>query len=601
MINKMTKYSLVLVNSELEPFLDKLRDFGMIDITRSTRAMDEHSKALMAISNKYKKLIRDIKNVAKVKSEKKALKFEIENEENILDVINNILTERKTLTDLLAQRKRDLSDAISWGDFNKSDITKLEELGYRLYFYVTAAKKFDTNWENENILQILSAKDNPRTYFVILSKDQDFKFSLQEAKLPERSVSELTAEIKDLTNRLDFLERKVIYIPEFLPRITELYDSTNNDLDYYFAKISTVTSGEDSIAVLESFAPTSEDEKILEFLENSDVYFIKDAAKIEDNPPIKLKNNIFTKPFEAIGDLYMLPKYNEPDLTPYFAPFYMLFFGFCLGDMGYGLVLLLIGLFMMWKLPKMKEYGKLVMYLGIGTIIIPALSGGFFGTKIYELFSFPDRISKLFLSDMQLFWFGILFGIVHIIFGRLINIIDCLKKRNWDHALTNIGWIMLIIVFTFMYAGSMAEKQYFPDLVNKILIWGGIALIICCSKPDKKFWMRPIKGIASLYDITGIFGDVLSYIRLFGLGTSGAILGLVVDSVAIQMSGIPYLGWFLAVLMLIIGHTFVLAISSLGAFVHPMRLTFVEFYKNAEFAGGGRAFHPFRKKVTVSE
>ncbi|MFA7116423.1 MAG: V-type ATPase 116kDa subunit family protein [Bacteroidales bacterium] len=597
----MTKYSLVLVNSELEPFLDKLRDFGMIDITRSTRAMDEHSKALMAISNKYKKLIRDIKNVAKVKSEKKALKFEIENEENILDVINNILTERKTLTDLLAQRKRDLSDAISWGDFNKSDITKLEELGYRLYFYVTAAKKFDTNWENENILQILSAKDNPRTYFVILSKDQDFKFSLQEAKLPERSVSELTAEIKDLTNRLDFLERKVIYIPEFLPRITELYDSTNNDLDYYFAKISTVTSGEDSIAVLESFAPTSEDEKILEFLENSDVYFIKDAAKIEDNPPIKLKNNIFTKPFEAIGDLYMLPKYNEPDLTPYFAPFYMLFFGFCLGDMGYGLVLLLIGLFMMWKLPKMKEYGKLVMYLGIGTIIIPALSGGFFGTKIYELFSFPDRISKLFLSDMQLFWFGILFGIVHIIFGRLINIIDCLKKRNWDHALTNIGWIMLIIVFTFMYAGSMAEKQYFPDLVNKILIWGGIALIICCSKPDKKFWMRPIKGIASLYDITGIFGDVLSYIRLFGLGTSGAILGLVVDSVAIQMSGIPYLGWFLAVLMLIIGHTFVLAISSLGAFVHPMRLTFVEFYKNAEFAGGGRAFHPFRKKVTVSE
>jgi V/A-type H+-transporting ATPase subunit I len=104
-----------------------------------------------------------------------------------------------------------------------------------------------------------------------------------------------------------------------------------------------------------------------------------------------------------------------------------------------------------------------------------------------------------------------------------------------------------------------------------------------------------MKGAFSLYDITGIFGDMLSYIRLFGLGTAGGILGLVVNSVAMNMSGIPYVGWFFTGLMLLVGHTAVLLLNSLGAFVHPMRLTFVEFYKNAGFGGGGRAFRPLTK------
>lgn len=104
-----------------------------------------------------------------------------------------------------------------------------------------------------------------------------------------------------------------------------------------------------------------------------------------------------------------------------------------------------------------------------------------------------------------------------------------------------------------------------------------------------------LKGTFALYDITGIFGDMLSYIRLFGLGTAGGILGMVVNSVAMNMSGIPYIGWFFTGLMLLIGHTAVLLLSSLGAFVHPMRLTFVEFYKNAGFGGGGKAFRPLAK------
>ncbi|MDY5823506.1 MAG: hypothetical protein SPJ99_01420, partial [Candidatus Coprenecus sp.] len=123
-----------------------------------------------------------------------------------------------------------------------------------------------------------------------------------------------------------------------------------------------------------------------------------------------------------------------------------------------------------------------------------------------------------------------------------------------------------------------------------------LVLVLFCSKPNKNFLLRPLMGIISLYDITGIFGDMLSYIRLFGLGTTGGILAFVINSIAMQFTGIPYVGWVLTVVFLIFGHLAVMGLSCLGAFVHPVRLTFVEFYKNAGFVGGGRAFKPLSNK-----
>ena len=123
----------------------------------------------------------------------------------------------------------------------------------------------------------------------------------------------------------------------------------------------------------------------------------------------------------------------------------------------------------------------------------------------------------------------------------------------------------------------------------------GLALFLFFSSDAKNPLVRVFKGVTSLYDSTGVFGDVLSYIRLFGLGTTGGILALVINSISMQLSGIPYIGWGLTVLMLIVGHLAVMGLSILGAFVHPVRLTFVEFYKNAEFEGGGREYKPLKK------
>jgi V/A-type H+-transporting ATPase subunit I len=321
-----------------------------------------------------------------------------------------------------------------------------------------------------------------------------------------------------------------------------------------------------------------------------------EEAQVEDNPPVKLKNGFFAKLYEPIGELYMLPKYGELDLTPYFAPFYMLFFGLCLGDMGYGLTILIGAGLAKLKFPSFKSYLTLAQFLGVGAILMAALSGVFFGAKLQEILPLPDSITELFFSDLKMFWFAIIFGLVQIVFARMLNAIYLIINKGWQYGIHNIGWSIAIIWAAWMYATTMDPTITMPGWMDYIAICGA-AMILFFSSDSGNIFTRLFKGVTAFYDVTSIFGDMLSYIRLFGLGTAGAILGMVVNSVAMSLAGIPYMGWFFALLMLIVGHIMVLLLSSLGAFVHPMRLTFVEFYKNAGFGGGGRAFRPMGKEI----
>ena len=598
MIQKMTKYSIVLLNSELNNFLSELYDFGMMDITRSMKAIDDPSKDLLDLVGRYKALINDIKNLSK--SNKEPIEpidcgfAEDNSSSTLLSNIEQLFTSKKELTLKTRELEKQLSEVEVWGDFNVSDLEKIKSMGLIPHFYTVGAKAFDAKWASQYaVWELNKAKD--QVYFLVLENPgEDFSFPITESKFPEISSSKVKSQLEQQYAAMLTIEGKIAYLPNYIDSLESSLSSIEEQLDYYFAQNAAVKEGEDSIAVLEGFALTKENKTLTEFLDSSNVYYISSAAKTEDNPPVQLKNNFFARAFEPIGNIYMLPQYGEPDLIPYFAPFYMLFFGLCLGDIGYGIVLLIVGLVVNFAMPKVKMYGQLIAWLGIGTIVMPLLSGGFFGGKLYEFFPFFKK--EYFMNDMQLFWFGIIFGVVHIVFAKMINSIDSFIKKDWDKALSNLGWSILIIALSFMYAASEMPEPILPTVVVNSSAIAALALILFCSKPHKKFYLRPIMGITSLYDITGVFGDVLSYIRLFGLGTAGAILGMVVNSVAMQMSGIPYVGWVLAVIMLIFGHTLVLALSALGAFVHPLRLTFVEFYKNAEFTGGGRKFNIFRKK-----
>ncbi len=603
MIVKMDKYSFVLFHSDSDKFLENVQSLGIVDITRENKAIDEKSRELFGRNKRYQTAIRKLTQYYETatQEEKDSIVDNSQitslNERELLKHSEELILNREQWEVEIEQLKRDYQESSVWGVLNKDDITKISNLGYNLHLFSVSEKNYNEQWESEHILHKLNIV-NQKVYFIVLSpKGVDFRFELPESKFPQRSCDVIKQKIAHLEENLTGVKREIVSLHNAIPLLEDGVKKESDELELYLAGISSQKEAEGNLVIMTGFAPVENRDTITDMLSDEGVFYIMEEAVKEDDPPVKLKNGFFSRLYEPIGELYMLPKYGELDLTPYFAPFYMLFFGLCLGDIGYGLVLLIVSTIAKYKLPKFKGYLTLIQFLGLGAVLMATLSGVFFGTSLKEVLPLPDSIKGLFFSDLKMFWFSILFGLFQIVFARILNAIYMISKKGWQFGMSNIGWSILIIWATLKYASTMNDDITVPGYLNYIAM-AGAAMILFFSSENKNIFARVGSGVVSFWDVTSIFGDTLSYIRLFGLGTAGAILGMVVNSVAISLSGIPYAGWLFAGVMLVFGHTLVLLLSCLGAFVHPMRLTFVEFYKNASFSGGGRPFRPLEKKMS---
>ena len=277
----------------------------------------------------------------------------------------------------------------------------------------------------------------------------------------------------------------------------------------------------------------------------------------------------------------------------------MLFFGFCLGDAGYGLLFIIgAGLYKLKAKNEFKPYLTLIQFLGFATIIFGTVSGTFFGINLIDAeISWTENYRNLFLNPDKMFNLALILGGVQIIFGLFIRAANQIKQFGFSYSLATWGWLIILlgsIIYVFLSSTEIIPPN--KTILYIILTTGGF-FILFFSDPKINVFARIGKGVWDIYStVTGIFGDLLSYIRLFALGLSSAILGFVINDIGMQILGSSkILGPVFFVIFLIIGHTLNILISSLGSFVHPMRLTFVEFYKSAGFIGGGEEYKPFRK------
>lgn len=596
MVIDMTKYSFILLDRELNDFLQKIQEWGVMDIKRTYKAVDDTSREYIERAQHFNNALRNLKNF-KAKEETKL--DNIDKPTVSLEFVEEQLELSHTLATQKLELQKEYTTAQVWGDFDSNDLKRIEALNLEIHFYVIPEKKFEKSWETDYTLQILNTIDGKVYFVVIAEKGTDYAFPIPETKFPERSISEIEQAIKQNADAISRNEAILISLQSQIEELKQQKSEHDAQLDLYLANVSTEKAGEGEIAVIEGFAPTTEDAVLAQKLDEYGVFYMAEAATPEDNPPVKLKNNWFASLFEPIGNLYMLPKYGELDLTPFFAPFYMLFFGLCLGDMGYGLLLLLVGIFGTLKLPKLKKYAQLVMFLGIGSIIMPAMTGTFFGVSLYDHIQMPQWLYDVWYNpdniNIKMFWFALIFGVFQICVGRLISAVWAFKKKGWQYGLANIGWAVFTVWAAIFFAEWQGGFTFLSPIANYIMLGISGVCIIFFSTISKNIFKRIAGGVKAVYDITGLLGDVLSYVRLFGLGAAGGILGLVMNQIALSLGSLPYVGWLLFILMAVIGHSLVIFLSCLGAFVHPIRLTFVEFYKNADFQGGGREFKPMRK------
>ncbi|SKC51091.1 V/A-type H+-transporting ATPase subunit I [Bacteroidales bacterium WCE2004] len=568
MIAKMTQYSFILLHGDKEQFLSELQGLGVMDITRASKPVDTRSQSLL---------------------------------DNIRTLRDDIACTEKgmddTLAELLATRgalERELAEAEPWGDYDRGRLAV-----FGLHFYRVASKKYDPAWEEQYAIQVVDRDEKEDTRFVIVGDDAGFP--LKELPAPKRTVAELKTLLQEQDEKIDahrkILEARKADIPQMRHEIRVL----ENELDRYLAATAAVPAAEDTVDTLVGFAPTENDAAVTEYLDQAAVYYVKSEATLEDNPPIELKNNKFVKMFEVLTDMYGRPDYNEFDPTPYISVFFLLFFAMCMGDAGYGLLLAIIGI-LLRKSDGMKSLAPLVTVLGIGTFVVGIVMHTFFGVDISQLAWIPSWLKAVMITgtiggfEAQMV-LSLAIGIVHLCLAMVVKTVYATRNKGFLGSLGVWGWTLLIVGGVAL--GTLAMLSLLPAGVVKVIfiVLGVVSALGIFLFND--IHRNPLKNIGSgLWEayntVTGLLGDVLSYLRLYALGLAGGMLGKAFNDIATMTLGDGSFGfgWFTFALILVIGHALNLAMCCLGAFVHPLRLNFLEFFKNSGYDGKGRVYNP---------
>jgi len=600
MIVPMVKYTFLAYHLEYEKFLEDIREIGVLDIVEKST---EPSAEIREKLDKLKSARQVLQNLNKIKEAAEKNKTVVtesqvqsvlpENGAALIEKVTALRDKKEVLKHHDIHLQKLIKILAPWGDFSVETIKKLQENKVYTRLFVTSEKKFKPEWEKEHFIFVVNSV-SPWVYFAFVSTSPELpELDAEEIKIPDKSISQLETEKKANIEQIAAIDNELIAIATSQTTAIERYLlELEQSIDFQKVLSHTTPAVENQVQVVEAYAPIDETVTLEDYLNKNEIAWIKKKAKAEDKIPIKQKNNRFAKLYEPVGKLFSLPAYTEMDLTPFFAPFFMMFFGFCLGDLGYGIVIVAGATWFKRKAAAdVKPILSLAQFLGIGTILLGTLTGTFFGINLLEVESLGN-LRNIMLDSQKVFYLSLAVGMLQIMFGMVLRAVNNYRMFGWQYAMLPIGWIIMLLGIT-----DTTITKMLPS-INMYIIYAGIALVVFFSDPASGIFGRIGKGIWELYGISGIFGDVLSYVRLFALGISGAILGFVVNTIGLQIKdSFPIIGPIFFVIFLIIGHGANLLISSLGAFVHPMRLTFVEFYKNAGFAGGGKEYKPFKNKL----
>ena len=597
MIVSMKKYTFLILASRYEAFLSQLRDAGVVHITLKAEGLADNP----------------------------ALQESLSEAENLRKLIaqgapDQLLQEKADVQNKMDATRREITRMEPWGTFDSHRIAQLREAGYNIRFF-TCSKK---NYTGQGIV----VNEIGDTVYGVVVGDEPMDEALNEVTLNEHSVNELQADLEALNGLLAAANARIeAWQKANLEDTKRQLAETEQRIDWQRVELSGDTAAEGSLRLLEGFCPEEKTEALNQTLATADVYYEAETPKEEDKTPIQLRNNRFTKLFEVFTGMYGWPTYGEFDPTPILAPFYLLFFSMCMGDAGYGILLMLFG----WMVKKGKiniemfeGLGPIITTLGVGTLVVGFFSGTAFGMDLSALF---PSIDYLFLNGKVITEGGVqyvskavyaaqgleggydammvlalLVGVFHICLAMVVKSLCYTKRFGFRAQLGTWGWTLLIVgCLTAFIICMVAGVSQQTTKVVLITIAAISALgIYVFNTPGRNPLLNIGAGLWDTYNMaTGILGDTLSYIRLYALGLAGGMLGGAFNNLGMMIMGGSTEGatwqWLPFILILIIGHLLNLAMSALGAFVHPLRLTFVEYFKNSGYEGKGGMYQPFKK------
>lgn len=601
MIAKMKKLTFLVYHKEYDAFLKSIRDLGVVHVATKAQGSAENAalQESIRLSARYTAAIKMLQGLNVHPAA--AHTGDAGKGTEALAEIEDVQQQIQQVAHKLQAVEKELVQLEPWGDFDPKSVARLRDAGYQIDFYICSDKQFKEEWVDlYNATEINHV--GSKLYFVtVMPKGENIDLEVETAKLPDCSLSDLYVRKENLVKQSEALQARLKDLAaSVVPDLQAAQAQVHSQIEFSKVVLNTDSLADNKLMLLQGWAPADCVSKIKDFLESKEVYYEVADPTPEDDVPILLDNKGFFRLFEPIMRLYMLPKYNELDLTPFFAPFFMLFFGLCLGDSGYGLFMLLA--VTIYRLvaknisASMKPILTLVQLLGASTMVCGLLTGTCFGFNLYDiqLPLFQSLKEAISLDNQQMFNLSLILGGVQIIFGMILKAVNQTIQFGFKYAVATIGWLFILV----STAIAFAAPGFMPmgGTVHMVFLAIGVLMAYLYNSPGKNVFVNIGLGLWDSYNMaTGLLGDVLSYVRLFALGLSGGILASVFNSLAVGMSPDNVIaGPIVMVLIFVIGHAINMFMNVLGAMVHPMRLTFVEFFKNSGYEGGGKEYKPFK-------
>ena len=605
MIVKMSKYAFMVYHREYDAFLTTLRELGVVHVKETNSVLDNAElQALLAERKQVSTAIRYCKNLNSQTKEVTVAPARGLTKAEGLKLVGKLEEMQEKQAQLQAAKvslEKDIAYMDIWGEFSYANIRRLKKAGFDVTFFSCPTSKYEPKW-GEEYNAFLVNNFQSVTYFVTVTKTgTPIDIDAERPKMPDRGLAKLHLAMEQLLDNIKVLNNQLKeYAAEQYNTLVELEKNIQNEFNLSNTLVQTDREAGDKLMLLEGFVPTEEAPAMEVALEKEGYYFQELDIQDGDRVPIKLKNNKFNRLYEPITKMFSLPNYTEFDPTPLFAPFFMLFFGLCFGDGGYGLLVLLACSFFKRKVnPDFKPYLTLFQYLGLAAIIVGTCTGSFFGIALADVPAL-SKVKDYFVSSDNLMAFSIVIGLVQIIFGKTVAAFKMKAQKGVKYSIAPFAWVFVITALALAFGLPMLNLQL-PETVKTVFI--GIAVIglvvaYLYNSPGKNIFLNFGTGLWNTYNMaSGLLGDTLSYIRLFAIGLTGAILGGVFNQLAVDMTeGMNIvLRAVCMLLILLVGHAINIGLCTISSLVHPLRLIFVEYYKNAEFEGGGKEYRPFKK------
>jgi len=652
-IVKMNKISIIGLNKEKSSLIKEIMDLGVVEISSQDTKLadpewlsyvkkDGNETEVLNYDAKISKISEILTSLEKYDNNKKPLFYTRKtvslgefdrltaNNGKTEENVTKILELNKSLNEIISEENKINASILSLTPWLSYELSlELSETKYTSVLMGVVPNIADIQKLNDDLRQrtdrcllnlISSDKDQHYISVICLTNEKEELYDiLKQYGFNNVAFKELTGtaaeNVTAYKSKLKELGKEKINIEKSISNFVPVKEDIQILYDYLIIerdknKILSNMLKTDTTFYIEGWVPEECRENVEHVLSKFECW--NEITKPEEGEqyPIMLQNGSFVQPFESITELYSLPSSSNVDPTSYMAPFYCIFFGLMLADVGYG-VIMAIGCYTVLKKFRlegtMQKMLKMFFYCGISTAFWGVMFGSWFGDAVPAaaklLFNSDFNLKPVWINPMEqpmtLLIFSFIFGVIHLFVGMGIQAHILIRDGKKIDAVFDIGfWYGFIIGIALMLFGnSIIEGS------GKIGTWMtiifAIGLILTQGRSKNGIVSKLISGVLSLYNITSYLSDILSYSRLLALGLATGVVSSVV-SILGSMGGRNIFGFILFFVVLIIGHVFNFAINALGAFVHAARLQYVEFFGKF-YEGGGEAFNPLTKKTKYNK